>query len=200
MIGLLIRHGHAEPVGRWLAGRRAGVLLNAVGREQTQELVNALKWAPLSAVYTSPLERAVETAHPLASDHGLDVRVRPALTDVDFGDWTGRTLDDLSQDAAWVEFTRDRGNGKPPRGEPLAAVQQRIVDELMTLAKSHQGETIAIVTHDEPIRCALAAFGDSTMDDVMAVELEPTRICAIGITAGVRRVLGVNVPANEVAV
>ena len=64
-------------------------------------------------------------------------------------------------------------------------------DELMTLARSHQGETIAIVTHAEPIRCALAAFSGRTLDDVMSVEIFPTCVSAVGITpSGVRQVLG----------
>ncbi len=65
MIGLLIRNGHADA---------------AAG------LVDALTWANLSAVYSSPLGRAIETAQPLARDHGLDLRVRPGLTDIDAGE------------------------------------------------------------------------------------------------------------------
>ena len=201
MVGLLIRHGHAEPVGHWLAGRRAGVLLDAAGREQASELVRALTWLPLAAVYTSPLERAVETAQPLANDHGLDVRVRPALTDIDFGEWTGRTLDELSNDPQWANFNNQRATGCPPGGEALADVQRRVVQELMTLARSHQGETIAIITHAEPIRCALAAFTGQTLDEVLGVEISPARVSAVGIThSGVREVLDVNIPALEVTV
>ena len=147
MVGLLIRH--------------------AAEHDQATELVRALTWAPLAAVYTSPLEHAVETAHPLANDHGLDVRVRPALTD----------------------------------GHDFAEMQPRVVNELMTLAKSHQGETIAIITHAEPIRCVLAAFTGQTLADIMAVEISPTRVSAVGITdSGVRQVLGVNVPALDATV
>jgi broad specificity phosphatase PhoE len=200
IIGLLIRHGHAEPVGRWLAGRRPAVSLDEAGWEQTSQLVRALTWAPLSAVYTSPLERAVQTAQPLAYDHGLDVRVRPALTDVDFGAWTGRLVLDLSADPEWQRFNSDRNHACPPGGEALADVQRRIVDELLTLGKTHPGEVMAIVTHAEPIRCALAAFGDTSLDAVMAIEIKPAHISTIGITLGVRRVLDVNIPASEVTV
>ena len=200
MIALLIRHGHADPVGKWLAGRRSGISLNAAGREQTSELVNALKWLPLTAVYTSPLERAIETAQPLADDHGLEVDVRSALTDVDFGSWTGRSLDDLAQDAAWREFNRDRVHACAPGGEALCDVQQRIVEELMTLSQSHAAETVAIVTHAELIRCALAAFAGSTLDEVLAIDIEPAHVSTIGITGAVQRVLAVNLPASQIAV
>lgn len=169
MVGLLIPHGHAEDGGQSLAGRGAGVTLDAEGRQQADALAQALTWVPLSAVYSSPLERAVETAHPLANDHGLDVHVRPALTDTN--------------------------------GESLADVQRRVFDELMTLAKSHQGETIAIVTHTEPIRCVLASLSGKTLDEMMMVELSPTHVTAVGITpSGIREVLGINLRAQEVTV
>lgn len=148
MIGLLIRHGQAH--------------------EQSSQLVRAMVWAPLSAVYCSPVAAAVETAQALARDHGLEIRVRPALTD------TG--------------------------GETLTIVQRRVVDELMTLSKTHPDETIALVTHSDPIRCALAAFSDSSLSDLSSVEITPTHVSSIGVTNCVRSVLGVNQPAHEVAV
>lgn len=196
MVGLLIRHGAADPVDRWLAGRRPGVTLNDSGRAQVAALVRALTWAPLAAVYTSPLERAVETAQPLARDHNLDARVRPALTDIDFGSWTGRALDDLVHDPEWVRFNGDREHACPPGGEALTEVQRRIMDELMTLARAHQGETVAIVTHAEPIRCALASLAGRTLDEAVAIAIEPGHVSAIGITARIRRVLGINEPAE----
>ena len=200
MVGLLIRHGHADAVEGWLSGRRDGVALSAQGRAEAERLRQALRWTPLSAVYSSPLGHAVETAQPLARDRGLDVEVRPALTDVDFGDWTGRAMDELATDPAWQSFNRDRTRSCPPRGEALALVQQRIVDELMKLARTHAGETIAIVTHAEPIRCALAAFGGSSLDAVMAVEINGGHVSPVGIAAPhVRRVLGINMPADDMA-
>ena len=160
MVGLLIRHGHAE---------------------EAERLRQALHWLPLSAVYCSPLEHAIETAQPLARDRGLDVHLRAALTDVDLDDSTVRSREEVS--AARV------------------SVQERIVDELMKLARSHAGETIAIVTHAEPIRCALAAFAGSSLDDIMAIDISPGHVSSVGIAAPhVRRVLGVNLPADQVAV
>lgn len=131
-------------------------------------LVRGLTWAPLSAVYSSPSGHAFATAQPLANDHGLDVRVRPALKDGD--------------------------------GETFIQLQQRIVDELLTLAKTHEGETIALVICDEPIRCALAAFDAGVHGDLSSLELTPAHVSTIGITGGVRRVLSLNVPADEVSV
>jgi probable phosphoglycerate mutase len=157
-------------------------------------------YLPLTAIYSSPLERALETAGPLAHDHGLRVQTRPALNDMDFGDWTGRTLDELADDPAWKSFNGDRGRACPPGGEALQQVQRRVVDELLALSRLHAGEVVAIVTHAEPIRCALAAFSGSSLDDVKAVEIAPGYVSAIGIQPNVRRVLAINMDAGQAAV
>lgn len=146
MVGLLIPHGQTDA-----------------------NLVRGLTWAPLSAVYSSPLDRAVATAHPLADDHGLDIHVRPALSDAD--------------------------------GETRQDVQRRVVEEVMMLARTHQGETVVIVTHGDLIRCLLAAFDGLQIDGMDGVEISPSHLSAIGITpSGIQRVLGVNISASDVTV
>ena len=157
-------------------------------------------YLPLTAIYSSPLERAVETAAPLARDHGLPVQTRTALNEMDFGEWTGRMIAELADDPAWQSFNGDRGRACPPGGEALQQVQRRVVDELVALSRSHAGEVVAVVTHAEPIRCALAAFSGSSLDDVKAVEIAPGYVSAIGIQPNVRRVLAINMDADQVAV
>jgi broad specificity phosphatase PhoE len=144
--------------------------LNEQGRQQAAALGRALKKVTVAAIYSSPFDSAIETATPLARERGLRVRVRAGLTDIDAD------------------------------GESLAEVQQRIVEELLILANSHQGETIAIVTHDGPIRCALAAFSGKRLAALQSLELQPAHISAVGIQSHRRRVLGVNMKAEQVAV
>lgn len=200
MVGLLIRHGHSDAVGRWLAGRRPGVTLNAAGRQEADELSRAMRWLPLTAIYSSPLERAVATVEPLARDHGLAIKTRHALTDVDFGEWTGMSIDELASLPAWQAFNRDRCHACAPGGEALAAVQGRIVNELIELSRTHPGEVVAIATHAELIRCAIAAFDGQSLDDVMALEITPGRVSTVGIGSRVRRVLSINMRAEAAAV
>lgn len=200
MIGLLIRHGHCDAVGKWLAGRRDGLSLSATGREDAERLSAALKWLPLTAVYTSPLARAVETAEPLARDHGLPLSVRDALTDIDFGEWTGHTMEELAGDPRWKAFNDDRRHACPPRGEALVAVQQRVVAELSRLARAHGGEIVALVTHAEPIRCAVAALNGYTLDEVKAVDIDAAHVCTVGIDSSVRQVLALNVRPDRLVV
>ena len=200
MVGLLIRHGHTDAVEKWLAGRRDGVALSANGAREAEELSKALRWLPLTAVYSSPLERAVRTAEPLARDHGLGVQTREALTDVDFGEWTGKSLAELAGDPQWTAFNRDRRRACAPGGESLCDVQRRVVDELLSLARTHQSEMVAVVTHAEPIRCAIAAFECTSLDDVVAVEISPAHVSTVGIGAKFRRVLSINLLPELAAV
>src|SRR4051794_13712312 len=94
---LLIRHAHCDPIGHAIAGRAAGVHLNRRGRAEADALGTRLSELAITAVYSSPLERALETAAAVAKPHGLRVETAAGLIEVDFGEWTGRTLADLDQ-------------------------------------------------------------------------------------------------------
>ncbi|HKZ70989.1 MAG TPA: histidine phosphatase family protein, partial [Anaerolineales bacterium] len=86
---LVIRHGENEytRTGR-LAGWTKGVHLNEAGQKQAQALAERLGKAPITATYSSPLERALETAVPLAKAKGLKVHIREGLGEVRYGQWT----------------------------------------------------------------------------------------------------------------
>ena len=98
---LLIRHGENDWVGKRLAGWTPRVHLNEKGHSQATALVQQLAHIALDAIYTSPLERTVETAQPLALARGLDLQVRRELGEAQYGDWTGRELKDLKDDELW---------------------------------------------------------------------------------------------------
>src|SRR5687767_1544713 len=89
---LLIRHATTDTVGKRLAGRLPGVSLNEAGRAQAQQLAARLAGLPVAAIYSSPLERAVETARPLAQGLQLETAVCEAFLELDFGEWTNSTL------------------------------------------------------------------------------------------------------------
>lgn len=197
--GLLIRHGHVPSVGEWLAGRRPGVHLTETGRAEAAAVCRALQRLPIAAVYSSPLERAVETAMPLAHACGLDVDVRPALTDIDFGEWTGRRLADLAADPQWRAFNADRERASAPGGEALLDVQRRIMGELGELATRHQGELVVLVTHAELIRCALAALLGQSLDEAMAIEISPAHVSTIHLPHSEGRVIGINERVDQIA-
>jgi broad specificity phosphatase PhoE len=94
---LLIRHALCDPIGRSIAGRRPGVHLNDTGVQQAQSLAERLSGLAVGGLYSSPLERALETARPIGARHGLQVETAAGLNEIDFGDWTGRNLNELDQ-------------------------------------------------------------------------------------------------------
>lgn len=157
---LLIRHAENDYVkkGR-LAGRLPGVHLNEHGRKQAEALAQALADAPLKAVYSSPLDRALETAEPLARLKGLEAIPRAGLLEVDFGAWQDKTLKSLQRLKLWKAVQARPSMMRFPEGETFAEAQQRIVQELIALAGMHEPhEVIACVTHSDPIKLAAAYF------------------------------------------
>lgn len=161
----LIRH--AERIGdqQMLAGRTAGLHLTTAGREQAARLALHLAREPIEHVCSSPLERARETAEPLAQRRGLVVDILPSLHEVDSGGWTGGTFRELDvASAEWRRFNRLRSLTRIPHGETALAVQARFVGEMMRLHEALPNAGIALVSHADPIKIALATCLGAPLD------------------------------------
>ena len=113
---LLIRHAAHDLLGRRLAGRMPGVSLNGEGRRQVERLAERLAGASIRAVISGPLERARETAEPLARGLGLPVQISAAVDEIDFGEWTGLPFAELDQDPRWCWFNTFRSGARAPCG------------------------------------------------------------------------------------
>ena len=109
----LIRHGLTEHTGTRLYGRTPGLHLSDRGREQADRLAERFAGVRLAAIYSSPLERCLETAAPLAAASGLEVAVRDDLVEMDAGSWTNRTLTAVSKTKREALFTSRRSVGSP---------------------------------------------------------------------------------------
>ncbi len=157
---LLIRHGDNEFIARnRLAGRLPGVHLNEKGRAQAQALAQLLAQAPLKAIYSSPMERAVETAQPLAVAKGLEVQIRPQLIELNYGNWQGRTFKQLGRIKLWKEVHDNPVGVRFPGGESFVEVQQRVSTELDAIAALHaDDEMVACFSHGDVIRLAVAHY------------------------------------------
>jgi broad specificity phosphatase PhoE len=158
---LLARHGETD----WNRDNRfqghADPPLNETGRTQAAELAVALGRQELTAVYSSPLRRALETARVVAAPHGLEPVPVEALREVDVGSWQGLTRTEIEQRfpeqfARWLEYERGWADG-----ESYDEMGRRVVAGLLELAAAHQGERILAVSHGGPIRAAFA-FADGT--------------------------------------
>jgi 2,3-bisphosphoglycerate-dependent phosphoglycerate mutase len=154
---LLARHGETD----WNRDNRfqghADPPLNETGRTQARALAKTLAGEPLSAVYTSPLRRAAETAETVAAVHGLDVEVDDGLREVDVGSWEGLTRAELeehypAQFGRWVS-----GEQGWEDGETYDEMGRRVIAALRRLAERHDAHHVVAVTHGGPIRAAIAA-------------------------------------------
>jgi broad specificity phosphatase PhoE len=102
---IFVRHAAHDLLGKILTGRAPGVHLNARGKMQAERLADRLSKLQIAAIYTGPLERAVETAGPLSDRFSLEKRLCPAFDEVDFGAWTSLTFAALDQRADWKAWT-----------------------------------------------------------------------------------------------
>lgn len=164
---LLIRHGENEYVktGK-MAGQLPDVHLNERGRQQAEQLADALKKVPLKAIYASPLERAVETAEPILEGRKLKIQLRPDLMDNDIGKWQGRTLKAVRRYKKWRLVQRAPSRFTFPEGESFLQTQMRVVSCLEEIIASHKpNHIVAVVFHADPIKLAVAHFLGLPLDN-----------------------------------
>jgi len=188
----LIRHGMTDAVGRSLAGWTPGVHLNEEGRAEVSALAAALQRIPLAAVYSSPLERTVETARAVARLQTLGVQIRERLGEVRYGEWTGKTLLNVSTDPRWLRWNEHRAEARCPSGESMLEIQARMIDELLELALQHPRANIAVVSHGDPIRAAVAYFLGMPLQMALRLEIGTASASIVQVEAWGVVVKGVN--------
>jgi probable phosphomutase (TIGR03848 family) len=181
---LLIRHGENDFVrtGK-MAGRTPGVHLNEKGQKQASELAEALKTVPLAAVYSSPLERAVETAEPIASARGLVVQRLPGLMETDIGDWQGLEIKKIGKLPAWKIVQRAPSRFRFPGGDSFVEQQTRLVGEVERLVAGHKPEELlALVFHADPIKLLLAYYLGMPLDFFQRLACSPGSVSILTLS------------------
>jgi broad specificity phosphatase PhoE len=173
---VLVRHGETD----WNRERRyqghADTPLNEDGRNQAKELANLLAAEPVTALYTSPLRRATETAEIIAAKLGVEPRALEALREIDVGAWEGLTIDQVR--GRYPErFDQDWHSGWE-EGETYDELERRVVPALVELGSSHDGGHLVGVTHAGPIRAAIAASMGISYDDTRP-DIGPLANCAL---------------------
>jgi probable phosphoglycerate mutase len=173
------------------------VHLNTAGEGQAARLADRLRAVRIEAVYSSPLERARQTAEPIARGRGveggaLEVRTLDALAEIAFGEWTGRTLSELDREPAWRRFNSFRSGTRIPGGELIAEVQARAVSGLVALRGRHPAGTVVAVSHGDVIRAALAYWLGMPLDLMQRLEVEPASVSAVELDDDGVRILRLN--------
>jgi probable phosphoglycerate mutase len=189
---LLIRHGMTDAVGKTITGRFPGVHLNEIGQKQAADLAVRLRLWKIDAIYSSPLERALETAAPTAQRLRLNVMKSEALSEVDFGEWSGRTLEELNQLPEWRLFNTFRSSTRAPGGELATEVQTRMVEQLTRYSRQHPDQTVAVFSHADAIRLTLAHFLGMPIDLMHRLEIRPASVSALRLAEWGPQVLLMN--------
>lgn len=180
---LLVRHGENDysKTGK-LAGRLPGVSLNERGRKEAEELGKALASVPLAAVYSSPLERAVETAEPIAKARGLQVIQVAGLLEADVGEWQGKSLRRLALSKYWRIVQGAPSRARHPGGESFAETQVRVVSALEEICSKHKDrDLIACVFHADPIRLAVAHYIGMPLDHFQRLRCDTGSVTLLGV-------------------
>jgi broad specificity phosphatase PhoE len=172
----LIRHASCNGLGQTLWGRTPGICLNEQGRLQAQQLAERFAGMKFDAIYSSPLERALETAEPIARGMKLEVRKTDALNEIDFGEWSGKTFEQLDSDERWRHFNSCRSTASVPGGESFLEVQNRVVKEIDRLSEEYGNVRIALVSHADVIRAALSYFAETPIELIQQIEISPCSI------------------------
>lgn len=191
---LLVRHGAHTDFDIRLSGRRPGVALSATGQAQVAALGRRLADTGLARVMCSPLQRTVETAQAIATACGLAApQTAEALIELDLGDWTGRDFASLKGDPAWDRWNDERQSARPPGGESMTEAQARIVGWLQSTAATAGDERIAVVTHSDMIRGAVAAVIGLPLQHLCAFDIDPASVSTVVMGDWGARLLHLNV-------
>ena len=190
---LLVRHGKTPKTGVILPGRAPGLHLADEGLRQADAVAQRIgRLRSVAAVYTSPLERARETAAPIASARRLPLRVERDLSECDVGDWTGIRLSRARRKSEWQLVQHHPSGFRFPGGESFMEMQARLTGALARLVERHPGETIVAVSHADPIKAAVAHALGLHLDLFQRIGVAQCSITAIIYRPDAPMVLTVN--------
>lgn len=182
---LLIRHGENEytRTGK-LAGWTKGVHLNETGQKQAVAVAERLGKAKLAAIYSSPLERAQETARPLAKAKGLKIQLSEGLGEVRYGQWQGKSLKVLARTKLWKTVQQHPAMMEFPQGETLRAVQARAVNAVEQMVRDYPKVAVAAFSHGDVIKLLVAHYLGLPLDLFQRIAINTASITVFRLGQG----------------
>jgi probable phosphoglycerate mutase len=197
---LLVRHGQTPTTGKVLPGRTPGLHLSEEGQRQAELAAKRIaEMKHVDAIYSSPMERARETAAPIAAALGLRVKLDRGLVECDFGEWTGEELKDLMKRPEWAQVQRYPSGFRFPGGESFEEMQARMNGCLQRLRERHPGGVIVAVSHADPIKAAVNQAVGAHLDLFQRTAISTCSITAIAYGATGPFVLTVNSTGGSLA-
>jgi probable phosphoglycerate mutase len=197
---LLVRHGQTPTTGKILPGRAAGLHLAEAGTSQAHRVAERIAELPrVDAIYASPLERARETAAPIAKALEQRVKIDKGLLECDFGDWTGAELGKLMKLPEWSTVQKAPSTFRFPNGESFTEMQTRMVTALDKIRAAHPGGTVVCVSHADPIKAAVAHAMGTHLDLFQRIVIGTCSVSAIAYSSHGPIVLTVNSTGGSLA-
>jgi len=188
----LLRHGEHNVQGRICAGRMPGVVLSERGRAEAEAAARRLTEADIAAIYASPMERTRETGEIVGRHLSLPVNIHEDLAELDFGEWTGLTFDEVRKDPRWPLWATHRSLSCIPGGETMRAVQRRVVEAIMEMREAHPDGHVVVVSHGDVIRAALVFALGMPLDLYSRIEIATASLSTVRIDHNGIRVIAIN--------
>ena len=197
---LLVRHGQTPTTGKILPGRATGLHLAESGNSQAHRVAERIAELPrVDAIYASPLERARETAAPIARALKQRVKIDKGLLECDFGEWTGAELGKLMKKPEWSTVQKAPSTFRFPGGESFTEMQTRMVTALDRIRAAHPGGTVVCVAHADPIKAAVAHAMGTHLDLFQRIVIGTCSVSAIAYSPHGPIVLTVNSTGGSLA-
>jgi broad specificity phosphatase PhoE len=192
---VLVRHAETEESARGRCYGRLDVTLSPEGRAHAAALAEALGDLPLTALYTSPLARALDTARPIARVHGVEPLIHPGLAELDFGDLEGAPYDRIAaeQPDLYRRWMESPARVRFPDGESLAELRERALAAVAEIRARHAGGTVAIVSHGGVLRVVLAGALGLGDGELFRIDQPYGAVSLVDWVEGVALVRAINV-------
>jgi len=158
---IFLRHGQAtNNTKRVLAGRTPGVPLTEKGVDQAEKAAKFLEEMNVSAIYSSPIERAQDTAEIIGKHNSIDVRIDDRLIELDMGKFTGMPYDEIfsSHGNVFMKFYNGELEIAHNGVETFADVKKRVIGMVDHVIENHPDENVVLVTHMDPIKAMLSTI------------------------------------------
>jgi probable phosphomutase (TIGR03848 family) len=188
----LVRHAATDHTGHRLSGWMPNIHLSDEGRDQAEAVADSLGRVALHAIYSSPIDRTVETAQAIAARHDLEVEIVPGIGEVRYGKWTNRSFKTLTRTKMWGTLQRFPSAARFPDGETLRDVQARSVDELERLRLRLPKKTVCCVSHADVIKLVAAHYLGMHIDFFQRLHIAPASITVLSVSDDGPRVLALN--------
>ncbi|MGH2751779.1 MAG: MSMEG_4193 family putative phosphomutase [Actinomycetota bacterium] len=193
----LVRHGVTSHTGKRLSGWMPDIHLTEAGRAQAEAVAEGLSKSPVKLIYSSPIARTRETAKIIATRHGLAVRTRKDLGEVEYGSWTNKSLKALARTKLWTQVQRWPAGARFPDGESFVEVQSRGVAAIEELRSHHPSDHVCIVSHGDLIRLVVAHYLGVHLDLFQRIYVSPASITVLSVTDSGPGIFALNAPPNS---